>query len=139
MTDYVTKDSGAREEHPSGMVRDTQEGKPRYDLIVPEGMPYGAAMLDRWAGLMARGAAKYGDRNWELGDSREELARALSSAARHFRQWQAGETDEDHAAAVLFNIQSAEYYRWRIEQANGGQPTARELTRAFLDSVRRVR
>jgi hypothetical protein len=31
--DYVTKDSGARVEFDSGMRRDTDEGKPRYDLI----------------------------------------------------------------------------------------------------------
>jgi hypothetical protein len=30
---YTTKDSGKREEYKSGMRRDTQEGKPRYDLI----------------------------------------------------------------------------------------------------------
>lgn len=30
---FETKDSGVREQFASGMVRDTQEGKPRFDLI----------------------------------------------------------------------------------------------------------
>lgn len=33
-TAFVTKDSGKREEFASGMIRDTQEGKLRYDLAI---------------------------------------------------------------------------------------------------------
>jgi hypothetical protein len=36
MTDFVTKDSGKREEYESGMRRDVQEGKARPDLIPAE-------------------------------------------------------------------------------------------------------
>ena len=47
-SNFITKDSGVREEFASGMKRDTQNGKPRYDLL-------DRAFLKRWAELMARG------------------------------------------------------------------------------------
>lgn len=99
---YTTLDSGARVEFPSGMRRDTDAMKPRYDLI-------DASMLKRWAELMARGAAKYGERNWEKASSPEELQRFKASAFRHFMQWLNGEEDEDHASAILFNVAAAEH------------------------------
>ena len=105
--EFVTKDSGIRQEYESGMRRDTQEGKPDYTLIDP-------AMLRRWAELMTRGAEKYGRRNWEKACSEEELERFEASAMRHAYQWLAGEVDEDHAAAVLFNVAAAEYVKRRL-------------------------
>jgi hypothetical protein len=116
VTSYETKDSGEREEYDSGMKRDTQDGKPRFDLIIPESVPYADQLLTRIAGLYSRGAEKYEDRNWEQGSGKAELARARSSAFRHFMQWFTGETDEDHAAAVFFNIQAAEYFQRRLDQ-----------------------
>jgi hypothetical protein len=116
VTEYETKHSGQSEEYASGMKRDTQEGKPRFDLITPRALPYTETMAYRRAMLMARGAKHYGDRNWELGSGQEELERAQASAERHMRQWLAGETDEDHAAACQFNIDAAEYFKWKIEQ-----------------------
>lgn len=112
---FTTKDSGKRDEYESGMVRDTEEGKARFDLVIPDGQPYKEQLLTRWAELMGRGAGKYGDRNWEKGTGEKELRRARSSAFRHFMQWFAGETDEDHAAAVLFNIQQVEYLKWKMK------------------------
>lgn len=97
MTDYITKDSGERAEFPSGMRRDTADGKPRYDLIPL--MP-----LRRLADLHARGAVKYGDRNWELANTPEEVERFRASAFRHFADWLDGKDDEDHAIATVFNI-----------------------------------
>lgn len=105
---YETKDSGKRQDYESGMQRDTQEGKPRFDLIFADDLPYSKQMLTRFAGLMERGASKYGERNWQLSNSAEELARFKASATRHFMQWIMGETDEDHGAAVYFNIMAAE-------------------------------
>lgn len=104
---YVTKDSGKRTEFSSGMVRDIQEDKPRYDLVY---LP----MLKRWAELMGRGAKKYGERNWEKADGEEELARFKASAMRHMIQWLENEEDEDHAAAVLFNLAGAEMVKNKI-------------------------
>lgn len=116
-TEYVweTKDSGKREEYASGMRRDTQENKARWDLLFVPGVPYAEQPLTRVAELMARGAAKYGDANWCLANSEVELARFRASAARHFAQWMAGERDEDHMAAVWFNLQAAEYVRGRLD------------------------
>lgn len=101
---YETKDSGARQEFDSGMKRDSEEGKARFDLIIPDGVPYEDQLLTRLALLLSRGAVKYDARNWEQATGDEEIARARSSAFRHFMQWLSGETDEDHAAAVMFNL-----------------------------------
>jgi len=117
MKSYTTKDSGKRQEYKSGMVRDLQEGKPRFDLIIPEKQNYNETLLFRWAMLLERGIAKYGYRNWEKADSEEEFIRFKQSAFRHFIQWFSGEEDgEDHAAAVLFNINAAEYVLGRIKK-----------------------
>jgi len=119
--DFETKDSGQHAEYASGMRRDTQEGKPRFALMVTKLQPYEDQMLTRYAKLLARGAEKYDDRNWEEGNSEEELERAKDSLLRHTMQLIAGERDEDHAAAVWFNTQAIEYFRWRIEQEAEGK------------------
>lgn len=120
--DWETLDSGKRESYDSGMRRDTQEGKPRFDLLVPLVIPYHLQMLTRWAALMSRGAEKYGDRNWEKGNGSQELERAKASAFRHFIQWLTGEQDEDHAAAVFFNITAAEYFAHRLNDTENTEP-----------------
>lgn len=112
--EYETKDSGQRIHWDSGMHRDTQTGKPRFDLCFPLDVPYDEQLFVRFAELMARGAEKYGDRNWEQANSEEEVRRFKGSALRHFMQWYLGEEDEDHAAAVLFNITGAEYAKRRV-------------------------
>src|SRR3954469_16270146 len=78
---WTTKDSGARESFPTGMVRDTREGKGRFDLIPP--IP-----LRRLAGVYERGAAKYDDNNWKKG---APYSRFLDSALRHINTWVANE------------------------------------------------
>lgn len=111
---FKTKDSGQRKVFGTGMQRDTNEGKPRFDLITPADQPYDQIMTYRHAMLMSRGAVKYGDRNWEKARTAEELARFKESAYRHFMQWYHGEVDEDHAAAVYFNIAGVEYVKGRL-------------------------
>lgn len=108
---WVTLDSGERTDYPSGMRRDTDTGKPRYDLIP-------RPMLTRLAGLYARGAVKYGDSNWMLADSTAEVDRFKASAFRHFMQWLEGDVDEDHASAVVFNIFAAETIGAKLEAAH---------------------
>lgn len=134
MTDYTTKDSGQREEYDSGMVRDTNDGKARFDLIVPEGVPYKEQMLTRFAELMARGAQKYGDRNWEKAAGETELNRFKESAFRHFMQWMTGETDEDHASAVLFNVTCYETVKYKID-GRKEDPELERLKLKFNDEV----
>lgn len=94
---YQTKDSGKRVEFQSGMRRDDASNKPRYDLI-----PLFA--LKRLAELYARGAVKYGDNNWQLANSEEELQRFKASAWRHFTQFMNEEDDEDHGIATIWNL-----------------------------------
>lgn len=120
---FITKDSGKRQSFGSGMVRDTTEGKPDFSLIMAN-VPYEEQMLTRFAALMGRGAEKYGPKNWELANSSEELARFKSSAIRHFMQWFNSEEDEDHAAAVYFNIMAYEATKYKIEN-NGGTKNER--------------
>jgi hypothetical protein len=71
-------------------------------------------MLKRWTVHLTKGAEKYpevapGVSNWTLADGAAEYHRFRESAARHFEQWLNGDRDEDHAAAVFFNINGAEY------------------------------
>jgi len=119
---YKTKDSGQREQYNSGMVRDTQQGKPGFHFLLTD-QPYEDQLLTRWAALMSRGAEKYGNRNWQKAESKEELERFKASAFRHFIQWFCGENDEDHAAAVLFNINAAEYVKHKREVLDSENPT----------------
>lgn len=119
MSTYTTLDSGERAEFDSGMQRDTEAGKPRFDLLVPEGIPFADQLLTRFAALMARGAEKYTERNWEQADSEAELARMRSSAFRHFMQWLCGETDEDHAAATMFNLMAHEATAYKLRDTGG--------------------
>jgi hypothetical protein len=104
---FTTKDSGKRQEYESGMRRDVQEGKPRYDLI-------DRAYLKRWAELMERGASKYGEDNWRLANSQKEVDRFKASAFRHFISWMNGEQDEDHSVAIAFNVAAAEYVKEKL-------------------------
>jgi hypothetical protein len=113
---FTTKDSGERVQWSTGMQRDTTKGKLLASLLIPLLIPFKETMLYRWIALLTRGAEKYAARNWEQAKTTEELDRFKDSAFRHFLQWFAGETDEDHAAAVFFNIQGAEYVKSRLEK-----------------------
>lgn len=90
----AVKDSGKRQEFSTGSVRDTREGKGRFDLIPT--LP-----LRRLAMHYENGAAKYGDRNWEKG---QPLGRYLDSAFRHLICVLEGQNDEDHVSAVSWNM-----------------------------------
>lgn len=110
MSDFVTKDSGQRQTFSTGMQRDSGQKDLRPDLV------YGP-MLVRWSELMGRGAGKYGERNWEKACTQEELDRFKASAFRHFVQWFYGmNPEEDHAAAVFFNVAGTEYVRERMKE-----------------------
>ena len=170
---FETKDSGARQQFDSGMVRDTQDGKNRLDLALDGPLPLAlfvdgpksdaisafiawytnarenfvdmeaavrvvklvanyeggiSELFSRYAALMTRGAVKYSARNWMQADGQAEYERFVSSACRHFFQWVKGDRDEDHAAAVIFNLNGAAYVRGKID--------AREAQQRF-ESVRR--
>ena len=78
---FIIKDSGQREDFSTGARRDTQTGKPRFDLI-PSGPMYRLAMV------YSRGADKYAARNWEKG---QPVMRYFSSAMRHLMAWTVGD------------------------------------------------
>ena len=91
--------------HPTGAVRDTQRGKPRYDLIPPD------ALL-RLAQLYSRGAERYSERNWEKGFC---FSRVYASLFRHLAQFAQGDQSEDHLAAVAWNAFALMAYQERIK------------------------
>lgn len=113
---FVIKDSGERRQFESGMVRDTATDKTNVALI------YDGPMLWRWAKHLTLGAVKYAKRNWMKASGTEEYERFKESAARHFAQWYRGDVDEDHAAAVFFNINGAEYVKEKLKDATTKVP-----------------
>jgi hypothetical protein len=95
--DYTLHDSGERQQFATGAVRDRQAGKGRFDLLP-------ALAVTRLARHFEKGAAKYGDRNWERGIP---LSRFLDSALRHLFAYLAGRDDEDHLVAAAWNLLAA--------------------------------
>lgn len=93
-TEHVTKTSGERRVFATGSVRDKREGKGRYDLLP-------AYPIRRLARLYERGAANYGDRNWEKG---QPLSGYIECAGRHFFDFLDGDRSEDHLTACVWNI-----------------------------------
>lgn len=112
---FQVKDSGERMHFASGMQRDISEGKVRYDLALD------GPMFKRYAEHLTKGASKYQPRNWMQAEGQAELDRFRESALRHFIQWYQGEMDEDHAAAVFFNINGAEYVKEKMGNFPGGK------------------
>lgn len=114
MAEFGLKDSGERQTFSSGMIRDTTEGKTNFLNV------FFGPMLTRWATHLTKGRQKYpdvapGTPNWTLAQGTEEYLRAKESATRHFFQWLRGDRDEDHAAAVFFNVNLAEYVLGQTE------------------------
>lgn len=106
---FETVSSDARVDLAGGMVRSPSDDKIDYTLIRK------GPLFKRWAELLARGAKVYGKNNWLLGTKSTDTEarkvtkdRYLESAARHFEQWLAGDRSEDHAAAVMFNMNGYE-------------------------------
>lgn len=88
------KDSGERRDFGTGAVRDCASGKGRYDLL-----PVFA--LRRLARHFENGAKKYGDNNWRAGIP---LNSFFDSAIRHAFNYWAGQDDEDHLCAAIWNL-----------------------------------
>lgn len=90
----MLKDTGERRTFDTGAQRDRGTLKGRPDL-----RPVHA--LHRLDLHMEKGALKYDSRNWEKG---MPLSEFFNSATRHAEKLLAGYTDEDHAAAWLWNV-----------------------------------
>lgn len=108
MSEFNVKDHGVREEMKTGSVRDTQKGKPRFDLVP-------ATCLTKLALHYGAGSEKYGDRNWEKGQS---ITRYMSSAERHFQYFKMGLTDENHLMACVWNLFCID---WTLDQIAAGK------------------
>lgn len=114
------KDSGKRQDFPTGSKRDLQDGKGRFDLVML-GWPRALTLL---AKHMEKGYKKYGTdpltgvpepawrNNWTRG---QPLSRYLDSATRHLTKFCANETDEDHLTAAIWNLLSLLETGRRIE------------------------
>lgn len=93
----------------SGHVRGDSSQKVDYTLAVD------GPMFKRWAEHLTRAADTHGGkRNWLRANTQEELERAKESALRHMMQWINGDSDEDHAAAVFFNINLFENIKTKL-------------------------
>lgn len=97
------KDSGERVTYASGSMRDPSTGKIKWSRIT-----FGP-MMRRWAQHLTTAEAKYPDPtpgvpNFMLIETEEERIRYKESAFRHFMSWFHEDTDEDHAAAIFFNV-----------------------------------
>lgn len=105
---FIVKDSGRREEFSGGMRRDTTESKIDYTLVLD------GPLIERLAEHLTKGAKKYDKRNWLKAQGSAEYERFRESAFRHFLQWYRGDLDEDHFAAVIFNLNGAEYVKSKL-------------------------
>ena len=103
---YTTKDSGKRREFDTKSIRESKEGRGRFDLIPP-------IVIERFALLLERGCKKYPARNWELG---QPLSVYIDSALRHTFQLLEGDNEEDHATAVTFNMAAIIHHRDMIDR-----------------------
>ena len=112
---YTTKNSWDNIEHKSWYIREDKTQKLRYDLIPRD-------QLAKLAWLYTRGAAIYGDRNWEQASWEEELALYKQSAFRHFMSWLDGEQDEDHWSAVVWNVFWYEFCKKKDDIKDGCLP-----------------
>jgi len=110
MKTFTVKDSGKKEQYKSGMLREPVMDRTDYTLI------FDGPMMERWARHLTEGAKKYNKRNWMLAFEQKELERFRESAARHFYQWMQGHEDEDHAAAVIFNLNGYEFVKNKIKK-----------------------
>jgi len=89
-------DSGHRQSFATGSVRDIEVGKGNPSLIP-------TYPLRRLSIHYENGSKKYGSWNWMLG---QPLSRYIDSLIRHVWAVQDGLDDEDHEAAVLWNMMS---------------------------------
>ena len=90
----AVKSTRERQEFTTGSVRDSRIGKGRFDLLPPKA-------IRRLAVHFENGAVNYGERNWEKG---QPIGRYMDSALRHLFCYLDGKSDEDHLAAVAWNV-----------------------------------
>lgn len=93
-------DTGERMTYDGGGMREPATGKGAYELI----SPFAWERVALWS---EKGAKKYADRNWEKGIP---FGRLIQSALRHMIRWMQGRRDEDHLAAVAWNVMAMMHF-----------------------------
>ena len=94
----------SKQQFSTGAQRDTDDDKPRPDLVSP-------FMEERMGEWLRKGGEHYGMRNWEKGIP---FSRCWASLCRHKMKWQQGKRDEDHLAAIVFNAMAIIHYQEMI-------------------------
>lgn len=131
VTRPTIKDHGIREEMSTGSRRDTQDGKPRYDL-----MPL-CELLEEVM-IYTNGAEKYGDNNWMKG---QPIMRYFTSAMRHLCMGIAGMKDEPHLHQAIWNIRCINWTLKRIERGllpselDDRDPVEMEMYREMMQTI----
>lgn len=118
--DYVNYGQGHRE---------SQEGKSRLDLVISPNVAYEDQLFVRYGNWLARGAAKYGEGNMRQLEGEKAEAHAIGAAFRHLVKWALGEEDEDHASAVIANLDIVNDLRYGNASVDYGQPLPSTLGR----------
>ena len=95
------KYTGKAVEFATGARREDKSEAPRPDLM----SPFALMRLGKWMGM---GAKKHGDRNWEKGLPYSSM---VAGIWRHLLKFMLRWQDEDHLAAVLFNVQAIMHFQ----------------------------
>lgn len=96
------------EVHPTGAKRGTDLKNQKYFLMSP-------VAIRRYAEVMAEGAGKYGNYNWEKGFPISDL---LDHALAHIFNFLDGDRSEDHLGHALWNICGAVHSEERWPELN---------------------
>jgi hypothetical protein len=96
-------ESGDTRRYESGFIRGDNTGKTDYTLALD------GPLFERWARLLTENVGSKGKRNWMNASTREDYDRFRESFLRHALSVLRGDTDEDHAAAVVFNLNGMLY------------------------------
>lgn len=128
---FALHNSGQRRDFGTGSVRDVDTNKPRIDFLSPYA-------LERFGHHMAKGAAKYGEFNWQLG---QPVSQFIASLERHLNAYKRGLNDEDHLAAIVYGAQAIMHFE---ELAKLGDATAlrmldRYASKAVAEQIERER
>lgn len=108
MNDFITKIEGEMGQSDSGVKRTIKTYTDRYDLVP-------IFMLKRWAELYGRGAVAHGDNNWMKASTQQDLDDFKRSFLHHTFQLLNGEKpEEDHAAAIMFNLAGIELVKMKL-------------------------
>lgn len=87
--------------HSGGFKREDKSDRIDFTLIPTQ-------ELTRLALHYTKGAKVHGRDNWKKS---QNLITFKQSAYRHFIAWQNGDTDEDHASALIWNVFSYEHLK----------------------------